>query len=59
MMNLLMYLEGIIHDLFEVCLRLPGRSKNNHKETRIVAGSIMAENSTGHLLHTNPKVTAP
>jgi hypothetical protein len=49
----------IIYDLFAVCLHLPGRAKNNHKKTLVVVGIIMAENSTGHLLHMNPNVTAP
>jgi hypothetical protein len=49
----------IIYDFFTLCLHLPGRANNNPKKTRVVVGIIMAESSTGHLLHTNPNVTAP
>ena len=59
MMKFWMDLEGIIHDLFEVCLHLLGGTKKNHEKPWVVIGSIMAEICTGHLLHTNPSVTAP
>jgi hypothetical protein len=59
MVNVWMDLEGIIHDLFEVCLHLPRGTKKTMKKPRVIVGSIMGEFCTGHLLRTNPSVTAP